>query len=53
MSAGEQPGDGSGNPDLDDLWERYASQGLLDEGVAQEGFLSKRGGRTFLEDPDG
>jgi hypothetical protein len=53
MSAGEQPGDDDRDPDLDDLWEQFASQGLLDEGVAQEGFLSKRGGRVFMEEPDG
>jgi hypothetical protein len=38
---------------LDRLWAKYADQGLLDEGIDQEGFTSFRGGFVEEVNPDG
>lgn len=39
--------------ELDRLWAKYADQGLLDEGIDQEGFTSFAGGRVEEIVPDG
>jgi hypothetical protein len=37
----------------DELWARWASQGLFDEGIEQEGYTSFRGGFPTEVDTDG
>jgi hypothetical protein len=39
--------------DRDELWARWASQGLFDEAIEQEGYTSLRGGIPEQVDGDG
>jgi len=42
-----------GQTDRDELWSKFAGQGLYDDPIRQDGFTSKRGNRVETVGDDG